>query len=62
MGIIKPRPAMRAKERRTVEETLRHHAELMKRFEADGLSRDEASHKAYVTMQTEKSAGATRKR
>lgn len=56
MGIIVPRPAMRSKERRAINEHLRRHGELMKQYLADGLSRTEASAKAYEDLTGRKSA------
>lgn len=50
MGIINPRAAMRTVGRRRLEANLRRHAELMAKYEAAGMSRDEASRKAYVEM------------
>ena len=47
MGIINPRPAMRGRERRAIENRLRLHAEFTRRLEAEGFSRDEASRKAF---------------
>lgn len=43
MGIVIPRPQMRSKERRTIEGHMKRHYELMKEYEAKGLSKAEAS-------------------
>lgn len=47
MGIIIPRPAMRSKERRQIEE---NHHELTNKYILEGLPRDEASAKAREDM------------
>lgn len=47
MGIVIPRPPMRARERRTIEAQLNYHHDLMTKFIADGMSREDASAKAY---------------
>lgn len=47
MGLINPRPAMRGRERRTTENKLRLHSEFMGRLEAEGMSHEEASRKAF---------------
>lgn len=53
MGIIIPRPPMRAKERRTIEANLKRHHELMLKHEAAGLIRAEASAAAYRELKKE---------
>lgn len=50
MGIAIPRPQMRAKERRTVEANLKRHHELTKEYEAQGMTRQDASEKALKEM------------
>jgi len=55
MGIINPRPAIRKAGIRRVEQSLARHAELMARFEAEGLSREEASRKAFIWVKAGKS-------
>lgn len=57
MGIAIPRPQMRQRERRIIEATMARHSELMTKFEADGMSRQEASAKAYEQVQQEKRDG-----
>ena len=57
MGIAVPRPAMRAQGRRFLERRLARHAELMKQFVAEGMSRDDASRKAYDIVKSEKFTG-----
>lgn len=52
MGIAIPRPQMRSRERRRVEEVLRHHAELMRRLEAEGMTREEASRRAFFLVKS----------
>ena len=47
MGLAIPRPAMRAAERRKLEERLRKHATLTEKFKAQGLTPEESSAKAY---------------
>lgn len=46
MGTTIPRPAMRARERRTIEANLRAHAEFMRQLEAEGWEREAASKEA----------------
>jgi hypothetical protein len=50
MGIVTPRPAMRARERRNKENLLRLHAEFMRRLEAEGMAREEASRRALLMV------------
>ena len=50
MGIAIPRPQMRKKERRTIEENLKRHWDLMNKYILDGLPRDEASAKAMKEL------------
>lgn len=50
MGIAVPRPQMRSKERRKTEELLRRHAELTRQFEAEGMSREDASRRAFYLV------------
>lgn len=52
MGIVVPRPAMRAAGRRSVEASLRLHAEYMRQLEASGFSREEASRKAFLMVKS----------
>ncbi len=47
MGIVIPRPPIRAKESRTIRQRLARHAELTERYKAEGLSPAAASAKAY---------------
>jgi hypothetical protein len=48
MGILgQPRPAMRKGERRIVEQRLARHANIMRQLEAEGMSRENASRKAF---------------
>jgi hypothetical protein len=47
MGIAIPRPAMRAREARITHQRLKRHSELMSQFITEGLSRDDASKKAF---------------
>jgi hypothetical protein len=47
MGLAIPRPAMRKGEERQVRARLTRHVELTAQFQAEGLSRDEASKKAF---------------
>jgi hypothetical protein len=47
MGLAIPRPAMRKGEERKVRARLQRHVELTAQFQAEGLSRDEASKKAF---------------
>jgi hypothetical protein len=42
-----PRRAIGAAQRRTIEERLRRHADFMRIFQAQGMSRDDASRKAF---------------
>lgn len=46
MGISNPRPAMRRRERKRTEAALRDHADFMSRFQAQGMTREEASREA----------------
>lgn len=55
MGLAVPRPAMRARERRTIEANLRLHAAAMKELQAAGMSRDEASRAALILVRAKKS-------
>jgi hypothetical protein len=52
MGITIPRPAMRKRERRIVEDRLRLHAEFMRRLEELGFSREDASRRAFQMIKT----------
>jgi hypothetical protein len=47
MGLAIPRPAMRKGEERRIRERLQRHVELTAQFVSEGLSRDEASKKAF---------------
>jgi len=47
MGIVRPHPAMRKKEARQIKASLVRFDELMKRFQAQGMHRKDASVKAY---------------
>lgn len=47
MGIVNPRPAMRCREERRVRNVLAKHHKLMTALEAEGMTREEASKKAY---------------
>jgi hypothetical protein len=47
MGLAIPRPAMRQGEERKVRARLVRHSELTAQFVAEGMSRDEASKKAF---------------
>lgn len=44
------RPAMRGREARKVEETLKRHNELMQKFIAEGMGREAASRRAYAVI------------
>lgn len=50
MGIVNPRPPMRRKEARTIYERMRLHMEFMERLEAEGMSREDASRKAFFMV------------
>jgi hypothetical protein len=45
---------MRARERREKESKLRLHAEYMRRLEAEGMSREDASRKAFFMVKAGK--------
>lgn len=50
MGIIRPRPAIRKREIRTIEARLAEHARLMAQYEAQGMDRTAASARAYADI------------
>jgi hypothetical protein len=51
MGIIIPRPPMRKAERRRVQMHLARHSALMRAYEAQGMTREQASAAALRQMQ-----------
>jgi len=57
MGIAIPRPQMRKRERRQIEERLRRHAELTRQFESEGMTREEASRRAFYLVKAGVKAG-----
>lgn len=52
MGIINPRPALRSRERKSVEVRLKAHAEFMRQLEAEGWDRKSASAEALRMIET----------
>lgn len=50
MGIINPRPALRKAGIRRIKTNLRDHADHMARFQAQGMSRDDASKEAFAMV------------
>jgi hypothetical protein len=50
MGIVIPRPPLRAAGSRRIRARLARHAEIMAELEADGMSREAASAEAYVRV------------
>ena len=47
MGIINPRPAMRRREERNIQQKLKQHTELMDKYVAEGMTPEDASRKAF---------------
>ena len=56
MGLIKPRPPMRKAGAKRIADALKKHAALMKKYLEQGMSREEASRKAYEEMRVKKVA------
>jgi hypothetical protein len=52
MGLAIPRPSMRQGEERRIRAQLQRHAELTTQFVSEGMSREEASRKAYAIVTT----------
>ncbi len=50
MGIVNPRPALRKAGIRRIKINLRDHACHMARFQAQGMSRDDASKEAFAMV------------
>lgn len=50
MGIIIPRPPMRSREKRIIRRRLKLHAELMAKYQTEGMSKEAASKRAYADV------------
>ncbi len=59
-GIINPRPAMRRKEERDTHKKLEQHYKLMSEYIAQGMSKEEASRKAFEEITGKKNAAKPR--
>lgn len=54
MGIINPRPALRAKGNRDIINNLKRHSDLTVLLTASGINKEEASRLAYNILRTSK--------
>lgn len=57
MGVIVPRPAIRARESRRVATALRRHAEIAAELEQRGIPREQATQRAAVQLRKELRGG-----
>ena len=54
MAIINPRPAMRHREERNIQQKLKQHKELMDKYVAEGMTPEDASRKAFNEVNAKK--------
>ena len=56
-GLVNPRPAMRHREEQNTHKSLKRHKELMDKYMAEGMTKEEASRKAFQEVTKKKAYG-----